>query len=647
MRLIKIIGIYILIIFVFLAMLLYYGLTSTHGAKFILTTLVDINYFSIPNKIYINNISGNLLNQLILQDVTYTKDNHHLNIKNLNIKINWVELIKKQNISIVINKLLGTYNNYPITAKVSFSKLNGRVKLNSISFIEIGDNILTIQQKPHESHMNFHLAAKQLEIFNPQTTGNIIITGEISDNLNCLTANITANKLFIDKKNFGSFFSNKDNTLFVKIKKINNKINATAQVNFEDISPIMNFIPAITRLKGKLNGTINFNWHNKNTEITTDLKLQDITMSLPEYGIKIKPLNIYLTSKNNKKIYIDGKGTMRHGPGEFNLKGYFEPFNDKFINNLQISGENIELINTPGCHLIASLNLKLVFSLQENALHINGDTLISKGTIDLDKQTASKIIKSNDINFVDRIDTNNTNQKNYFRILPNIDLKIESNTKLIGKGLDSIISGKLKIYTADDNPMLLGTGRITIKHGTYTISGQKFLIEKGRIIYLPRTFIANPTLDIKILPYTNTTNNNTTTTEKYLYIEGTLENPIIKDNGLANEHQAILQLLNFGNNQITSSIKEKLYLQEFGIQENEDTFKQFKNKPSEESLLDNKNFVIGKKINNKTNVQYLKTLNTMNNTIRLKYKLNNNWAVGLESSTEDGYGGDLGFCIEK
>ena len=409
----------------------------------------------------------------------------------------------------------------------------------------------------------------------------------------------------------------------------------------------MNFIPDITRLKGKLQGSIKFNNNIKHPKITTNLAFNDITMSLPEYGVKIKPLNIYLKAEDDKTIFINGKGVMRNGPGEFDLKGHFEPLNSDFSNILEISGENVECINTPGYHLIASLKLKLAFLLQQNALTINGSTVISKGTIDLDKQKQSKIIKSKDIIFTNQTDhTLQSNQKNYFKILPNIDLKIESETKLLGKGLNAIISGKLKIYTNDTNEALLGDGRITIKHGIYSLSGQEFLIEKGRIIYLPGTFIANPTLDIKILPNTEIMNNNKAN-EKYLYIEGTLENPIIKDSGLANEHQAILQLLNFGNHTITSNIKEKLHLQEFGIHEDDTSSRQFKNKTTDESLLDNKNFVVGKKINKKMHLQYLKTLNTTNNTVRLKYKLNTYWSLGVESSTDDGHGADLGFSIEK
>lgn len=643
------------IIFVFLCAALcsvlctivYYVLMTASGAKLLINNFI-INKLHSPHTININHIAGNMIDGLILQDIIYSHTNPQnkleikLAIQNVNIKLNWLELIIKQNISINISKLLGTFNNESITASINFSKHGEYIKCNSKSFIKIGNNILNIEQSDHE-HINFHLTANQLEILNKQASGTLIINGNLTNNLTKLnlTANITTKKLCINKINIGEFLENQNNYLILNITKDNNQTNSEIKVQLTDISPIMNFIPNITRLKGQLQGSIKFNNNLKNPKITSNLAFKEISMSLPEYGIKIKPLNIFFTAHNDKIILINGTGVMRNGPGKFELKGHIEPFSHNFSNVLAITGENIECINTPGYHLIASLNVKLIFLLQQNALQINGSTIISKGTIDLDKQTQSKIIQSKDIFFTN---IEKSKQINYLKILPNIDLKIEPETKLLGKGLDTIISGKLKIYTANTNEALLSDGRITIKHGVYNLSGQEFLIEKGRIIYLPGTFITNPMLDIKILPPTTANNK---TNEAYLYIEGTLENPIIRDSGLVNEHQAILQLLNFGNNTLTNAIKEKLHLQEFGIHEDDAISSQFKNKATEGSLLDNKNFVIGKKINNKMHLQYLKTLNTTNNTMRLKYQLNNNWSIGLESSTDDGHGADLRFSKEK
>ncbi|MGI9214482.1 MAG: translocation/assembly module TamB domain-containing protein, partial [Gammaproteobacteria bacterium] len=317
--------------------------------------------------------------------------------------------------------------------------------------------------------------------------------------------------------------------------------------------------------------------------------------------------------------------------------------------NLKITSNDLEFINTPEYHLIGKLNLELSL-LNQNILHISGDINIPKGLINLEKQH-SRIVKSKDIILINpqsNFENNNISKtsSNDFKIFPEIDLRIEENTRLIGIGLNANITGKLKIYTLNtDYNNWLGDGRITIKQGIYILSNQKFLIDKGRMIYLPGTLINNPILDIKILA--NQDNFSHKSNEKYLYIEGTLEKPVIRDVGLIDEKQAILQILNLGNTPISSGIKEKFNLTEFGIQDNNyETNKEFKELNEQQSFLDNKNFVIGKKLSKKVDFKYFRTLNTSNNTVKLKYNFHRNFAFEIESSTIDGYGSDFTFYKE-
>jgi autotransporter translocation and assembly factor TamB len=308
----------------------------------------------------------------------------------------------------------------------------------------------------------------------------------------------------------------------------------------------------------------------------------------------------------------------------------------------------MELINTPECYLMAALKLQLSFLISENTLNLTGETNISKAQINLDQQKNSTITKSKDIVISQNntLPANNHPHDSNLKILPNIDFRIDPAAKLSGKGLNANVSGKLKVYADRDNDTILAEGRVSIKRGIYNLLGKEYVIDKGRFIYLPGTVISNPSLDIKITPKSSEIRQQNSE-QKFLYIEGTLDKPIINDNGLANEQQAVLQLLSLSNNVISNNIKDALNLQEFGIQENDTNSNQFKGQTDDESLLGNKNFVIGKKINQNFYVQYLKTLINTNNTVKLQYKLSPNWYIGVESSSEEGHGADIGFSLEK
>lgn len=641
MKLLNIINRLRLIILINLLLLLsviVFIVTTSIGAELLFATIISLKN-NLPIKIKINEISGSLHKTFNLKNITIAGENFNFLINNASITINWIELIQNQNILLNIKDISGKINNCPLSAKINllFNYKNQHLFLNNQNFIKIGDNNLFLLQDTTNHSIKFNLSAKQLDIFdnvfNIPLTGKLKITGNIANNLSKLTATIKTENLKINNIELDPILQHKDNSLDIVLTKT----ALEAKINFQQITHIMKVAPNITRLKGKIQGTIKID-NKKN--ITSDLAIKDITMSLPEYGIKIKPLTINFTANNSKTIAISGKGVMRHGPGEFNLKGYFKPMTPNLDNHLEIFGDNIECINTTGYHLMTSLNLQLNFLPAQKALKITGNINIPNGTINLDQQQISSIVKSADIILSSNNIKADINTHDVLKLLPDLDLRIEPNTKLLGKGLDALISGKLKIYT--ENEQILASGRISIKKGIYKLSGQEFTIEKGRIIYLPGTLINNPSLDIKIFSKQNNQQE-----EQYIYLEGTLNNPIIKDSGLINEHQAVLQLLNFGSDKLTSNIKETFDLQELGIQEDHYISNQFKYKPLDESLLHNKYFVIGKQINKHLYLQYLKTLNTIDNTVRLKYKLSPHVYFGVESSTEAGHGADLGFALEK
>ena len=652
--------IYILITVSLMGFFLIYLLMTESGAKFLFTA--SIKHFS-PNQSYVDhiklaNISGSFAKGLTLTNLVYLNPKHEIIIKHIEIELNLFKIFKTKQISVVIKNLSGTFNNHPITTYLNFDfvvknffyRNNIQIILNNPGFFKVGNNNLELAPPlPNQSSIKFTLTASQLEIFQDNFQGLLIIEGLIANDLKTFSAKVITDKLLFNGKNhLGKIFVKKNNQIELSVSKDSNEeIKVKLFVDLKDLTSIADFIPDLSRLKGTLKGQVEFYFNNFNDapKISSNLSLENITAVLPEYGVKVKPLNVQFIANKEHKVFIKGKGIMRNGPGEFTLNGFFEPFSKKFNNLLEINTTELELVNTKEYRLIGTTSLKLNFLLAEKILKIVGNTCISEGFINLDQETSSKIIKSKDIVFTNIEAIGAFNEIDNLSIVPDFNLRIEPNTKLVGKGLNTRISGKLKIYTLEDKSTIVANGRISIKQGTYTISGQEFNIEKGRIIYLPKTFIGNPTLDIKITP--SERRNTNFSKEKYLYVEGTLENPIIKDSGLIDEHQAILQLLNFSNDKFTSIVKKKWHLQEFGIQDKEEEYKQFSNKSSEESLLGNKNFVIGKKFKNKMHLQYLKTLNSTNNTLRLKYNLNDNWQIGVESNTLDGNGADLRFSIEK
>jgi len=92
--------------------------TTSIGAELLLSTVVSLKN-NLPIKIKINQISGSLHKTLNLKNITISKESSNLLINNANITINWLELLKHQNISININELSGHLNDYYLSAKIN------------------------------------------------------------------------------------------------------------------------------------------------------------------------------------------------------------------------------------------------------------------------------------------------------------------------------------------------------------------------------------------------------------------------------------------------------------------------------------------------------------------------------------------------
>lgn len=641
----------IILIFSSILLLLYYLIASNAGSKIILSCCCQlynhINYCNLKIKIDPAKIHGNLLNGICLQNLTITQQSQKLNlqINNAELKFDLFKILFKKTFNLKIKNISGKLNQYPIQASLSLTIKSKKLSINDLNFIKIGKNCLYLTPKDNKT-IDLQITLNQLFIFFPKLSGNITILGKISSNFEQLHANITSKDLKFNNLELYKLTNNPKNILTI-IANLSSAPNIKFRVNWEDLTGFMHFCPSLTRLKGSLLGEVDLELTKNLPKITTDLKLKDLSASLPTYGIKIKPFNLQVSSKKNQTFNIIGEGTIRNTDKTFKLSGKIQPFNLELPSKLNLYGKNLEFINTEQYHLSGDFDLDFIFLWLQQTIKINGNVSINEGTINLIEQT-SNFTKSKDVILIDSKQTNpiTTNNDENFKILPDINLRIQEKTRLLNTQLDAVISGKMRVYGSNDHDnTTLAEGRITIKHGIYNLAGRKFTIEKGRIIYLPGTLLNNPLLDINVVP--TKFGMDTQHKKEHLYIEGTINHPIIKDSGVFNEKEAMLHLLNFSNNKF-NNIKKKFNLEEFDIQENTDlSTSEFEDLDEKKSLLDNKNFVISKKLFNNLYLRYLKPLNTPENKFKLNQKLNSNWAIELGSSTEDGYGADLKFYKES
>lgn len=422
------------------------------------------------------------------------------------------------------------------------------------------------------------------------------------------------------------------------------KLSGNLKLVADDITFLMQWLPDVTRLKGKFVANAKISGSTESPIIVAEAHLTDVTATLPHYGVKIKPMEVHIVADEYGKFTVNGTGQMRRGSGVFLINGYIEPFKPNMPNTLNIIGSDVEFINNQTAHLIASNNITLNYLVEHNRLDITGDVTINSGHITLQDKTANTV-KSKDVVFTD---AGKQNAKKLIAINPNVNLRIIEGVIFSGFGLNADISGKLNI--SQRHNAMYADGRITIKEGSFKLPGQKLLINKGRILYPAGTLLANPVLDLKM--YGKSSSQETIQGAGHdveLYVQGTAHKPIITESGLTGKQdRALSRALITGSSVISGNLlQDKLKISEIGISTDQDQNVTFFDGPNKGSnSLRHKDIVVGRPLGKKFYLQYLHSIGEANQKVRLKYSLGRFWDIGVESGTQGG-GADLSFSIER
>jgi autotransporter translocation and assembly factor TamB len=575
-----------------------------------------VDEYQIVNLHGVVNITPELSNPLVM------------NISSDNLKIN-DHILEKINI-----KLSGSLEDHALQSKAIYNKQP--IYLSAMGSVRdtlwsIRNITISYAQQSLSGTASYNLQ---------QLSGNLDLHGTVYTIPTTLAVNIIkGNNVALQLNMHENQYNNLHAQLQIADKKLNGQIKASAH----DIAFLMQWMPDVTRLKGKFDATVNIQGTIDKPIIISEAHVTEITATMPSLGIKIKPMELHLRGDKNGKIVLQGKGFMRRGSGEFTLQGFIEPFKPGLPNELTLTATRVEFVNNQTAHLTASSKLTTHYITDAQRLDVTGDIEIHGGNINF-IENQSQTVKTKDVVFVNEVQLKT---KKMIIVNPNIFLRLEDGVHFAGFGLDADVTGKVNISHRHD--ALYADGRITIKQGIYQLPGQKLVINHGRLLYPPGTLLVNPVLDIKMIGKNKGyVKDNNASSDLELIVQGTAQKPIISESGLSsNQDRALSQALLTGTSLISNNlIQDKLKISEIGLTTKNEDHIEFFDDPKDRDSLKNKELVLGRPLGNRLYVQYLHSISEANQKVRLKYSLNKIWSIGVESGTEGG-GADLSFTIER
>ena len=398
----------------------------------------------------------------------------------------------------------------------------------------------------------------------------------------------------------------------------------------DDLSVIDTLHTDYDKLKGQLKLDLTVSGTVKQTSINGQLALTDGQVYLPRLGLSLEALNLMASGDLSKGIKLDYH--VKSGKGQLNGDALINQTKQGWSVLSSLKGDNIEVLNLPEAYVVASPDLQ--FTLNDKTSQLSGTVRVPTAEL-VPVQFNASVRASDDVVII-----NGPVQKEGRSVATdfNVNVLLGDKVKVNGLGFGGRLTGKLLI-SGNSKKLLLGTGDIFIKDGSYEAYGQKLDIDNGKIQFTGGA-IENPSIDIKA----------TRKSGKVLaglQLTGTVDDPLValfSRPSMSDDN--ILSYLMIGRPLAGASAADAAMLASaatgLGIKGGNMLGEQIASTFGLDSFAINGNgggdtaLQIGKYLSPKLYLSYGIGLFEPVSTVNLNYELNKNWSVKTESGVETG-----------
>lgn len=538
-------------------------------------------------EIKISKLKGNLFN-LAAAKISFKLDDNYIEIKNLILEHNIADLLllklRPSNLAaqIIIPKeqLFIDINQQQAKTKLYLQYLNKKC-----SFVGKNNNI----------YKSIKLYSKNFHIGNTPLSSKLLVTTNYNNSV------IKINSNLYSLKKLGLF----------DIQDVSKE-----ELKTSELEAVLTF--------NKEQGTIKTNLHLNQLIIPTDIAM-----------LNLKNLHFSIdgdldNAKTQGQLLINGTSARAYG----NIK-----LKENIGADITLKSNNLALDNDDSS-VILDLNLNAKYNYIKNLLDINGRVDFEGGEIKYITSDSTNTLISPDVEIIDI--SNKASDSNNLKINTKILLHTKNPINIILAKIQSNLSSDLWISSKSDG-RTEAKGKLNLKAGKIKLLGKYYDIEHANITYPKFGPFSQPYVDIKLIK-------KDTEAEYGLLLQGPIsqllitpfssldisEDQIYSKLGLSivNLPQlAALSLSIFDQNSVSKfdNFTEKLGI-ELETQEREYS----------DGSTDTE-FVINKKITDKFFLQYSQGLFIDDSSLKLLYKLNSKWNLGI-SSEEGSFGINVDFA---
>jgi translocation and assembly module TamB len=402
-------------------------------------------------------------------------------------------------------------------------------------------------------------------------------------------------------------------------------------------------VPEIDRADGRLAGKVILGGTLGQPTFDGDFSLRDGVIELYRTNLKISALQADGRFKGDDLRFTATGSTAK---GQLAIDGEFSWPDGVMTGAMTLHGDRLLVADTPELRVYASPQLVLRAGI--DGYQVEGEVAIPEARISPRELTTS-VDTSPDERIVGIDDIEEGDPSTGDRVVTRIKVTLGDSVRIDAYGLKARLGGAVTVSTRPDD-LARGNGVIKVLEGEYRAFGQDVRITRGTLTYND-TPLSEPLLDIvaerKIKDSDITVAVN---------VRGTIANPFIsitsqpamssnealsylltgrsidslQSGEAANINQAAENLALGGGGLLLGSLGKQIGLDEVSVERTGD---------------DDTSVVLGKALSTKLYVSYGISIAEAINTIKLRYTINNRWAVKAEAGLEQS--ADIEFRIER
>jgi len=274
-------------------------------------------------------------------------------------------------------------------------------------------------------------------------------------------------------------------------------IQGQIKATFADMDIIPIFAPQVEDSKGQVNMDMKLDGTLFAPQLQGQILLQNGAAHIIDLGIEIKDLNVKITGEGREPLQMHV--SMKSGDGDINIDGTtnLRSATDWKV-DLQIKGQNFEVVNIPDAWALASPDIKV--SATPGRVEATGIVNIPEATITPAGvgSGSGAVVVSKDVVIVNPIITEEKIEEisQAYAISSNVEIILGDKVTFDGFNFKSSFGGDLVASNKPGKTTVFGNGEIYIIDGNYKAYGQNLKIDRGQVIFTGGA-IENPGLDIQ------------------------------------------------------------------------------------------------------------------------------------------------------